>query len=132
MVSSKRDAKKASTTSGLSPAAAMDDFQDDYADQIKTTRKFPSSPSYIRSSRSANARTSTSAAAPGLDDGLTSDEDFDRLYDLTPVEPPDFSLPTSKQQLRESQSPRRSSTTRIAPRYSIDPWEADNGRFPFR
>ena len=152
--------------SGEEVGFEIDDFQDDYLDQLKSARNFPSSPNYqpSRSNKGRSHRASTnsnnnssiatsatadavvtqssSRRSPRMDDGLVSDEDFDRQYDLSPL---DACLNLEKQPINATNnkvseqkmvSPPHGggrSSKRNGPKYSIDPWEANTpGAFPYQ
>ena len=143
----------------------IDDFQDDYLGQLKSARNFPSSPNYQpsrsnkgmrhRHSNPNNNPTSTSSAttaaavvaggqaskdqrSPRMDDGLTSDEDFDRKYDLSPL---DVRVKMGDQQAiydraREKNkmiSPPHGAVGGSTSRRLVDPWDSTPaGGFPIR
>ena len=108
----------------------IDDFRDDYVDRHpsgRTAKKanfvggkgLGSTHQHLPSSGSGELEVAPTATSKMMDDaGLTSDEDFDRQYDLTPVGasklPPQKSPPHQR---------RGSKPSRRSPSYSIDPWE---------
>jgi hypothetical protein len=121
----------------------VDDFHDDYTGTKRTNNKSSKSRQprqYRPSTKTSNVASSASARD---DTGLTSDEDFERRYDLEPVDPsvvPTTNLVARPNTPLKDQPPRKSGavTFRRRPSFSVDPWEAGSperdepGSFPIR
>jgi hypothetical protein len=122
----------------------VDDFDDDYNTGTKRTNNKSSKSLQPRQYRPSTKSSNIASSASARDDtGLTSDEDFERRYDLEPVDPlvvPPTKLVSRPTTPPKQQPPRKSGavTFRRRPSFSVDPWEAGSpehdepGSFPTR